>query len=333
MKARTAVAAFTAILATLALGAVPAQASIALGQTSDNSLGFFSTAASTEVETASEGALSYTVPAGGGVITSWSNRAESLDHGQIKLKIYRPSAEANPLTVIAESAPEAITPDRLNTYSTYIPVEAGDLLGMTRTAGTSASVFFFSMAPGDKLAQAQGADDPPGSSTTFAPAQPDARLDLSAVLRQQPGIGSIDLSSGPITGGTQVTIGGHDFTGASAVSFGSMPAASFTVNSDSSITAVSPPAPLGTVNLTVTTPLGTSPSVPVDQFTYTACLVPRLKDRSLKASKQRLRKANCRIGKVSKLKGASAKSDRVLGQRPRPGTVLALGSRVSVKLG
>lgn len=333
MKTRTAVAAFTAILATLALGAVPAQASIALGQTSDNSLSFFSIAASTEVETASEGALSYTVPAGGGVITSWSNRAESLDHGQIKLKIYRPSAEANHLTVIAESAPEAITPDRLNTYSTYIPVEAGDLLGMTRTAGTSASVFFFSMAPGDKLAQAQGADDPPGSSTTFAPAQPDARLDLSAVLRQQPAVSSIDTSSGPIAGGTPVTISGHEFTAATAVSFGLTPAASFTVDSETQITAISPAAAPGPVDLTVTTPLGRSPAVPADNFTYTACVVPKLRGHRLKATRKKVKKADCKLGMVRKRRNATAATGEVVKQNPKPGKALPPGTTVQVTLG
>jgi hypothetical protein len=72
-------------------------------------------------------------------------------------------------------------------------------------------------------------------------------------------------------GGTSVTIIGTDFTGATAVKFGSTNAASFTVNSNTMITAVSPPEsfPSTVVDVTVTTPEGTSPtSRPADEFHY-----------------------------------------------------------------
>jgi hypothetical protein len=58
-----------------------------------------------------------------------------------------------------------------------------------------------------------------------------------------PFITGIDPNSGPAAGGTTVTITGRNFTGATAVRFGSTNAASFTVDSDTQITAVSPPAP------------------------------------------------------------------------------------------
>ena len=51
--------------------------------------------------------------------------------------------------------------------------------------------------------------------------------------------------------------------------FGITPASSFDVNSDSSITATSPAEPIGTVDITVTTPNGTSATSPADEFTYT----------------------------------------------------------------
>jgi hypothetical protein len=66
-----------------------------------------------------------------------------------------------------------------------------------------------------------------------------------------------------------VTITGTGFTGATAVRFGASNAATFTVNSATSITAVSPKA-MGalTVDVTVTTLAGTSPTSSADQFTY-----------------------------------------------------------------
>jgi len=72
---------------------------------------------------------------------------------------------------------------------------------------------------------------------------------------------------GPLTGGTSVAISGADLTGATAVKFGATEATSFTVNSATSITAVAP-AGSGTVDVTVTTPDGTSPSHTSDRFTY-----------------------------------------------------------------
>jgi len=74
--------------------------------------------------------------------------------------------------------------------------------------------------------------------------------------------------TGPETGGTTVTITGLNFTGATAVKFGSKEAASFTVNSPTSITAVSPVGAKGKVEVTVTTPVGTSYTSPRDTFRY-----------------------------------------------------------------
>ena len=64
-----------------------------------------------------------------------------------------------------------------------------------------------------------------------------------------------------------------------------------------------------------------------------SCLVPRLKGRSLKASKRRLREADCRVGKVRTLKGATARTGKVVKQSPLPGQELASGTPVSVALG
>jgi hypothetical protein len=55
-----------------------------------------------------------------------------------------------------------------------------------------------------------------------------------------PFITGLDPNSGPAAGGTTVTITGRNFTGATAVRFGATNA-TFTVDSDTQITAVSPP--------------------------------------------------------------------------------------------
>jgi streptogramin lyase len=73
---------------------------------------------------------------------------------------------------------------------------------------------------------------------------------------------------GPEQGGTSVTITGAELTGATSVTFGSVAATSFVVTSAHSILAIAPPGAAGAVDLTITTPLGTSPVSPKDRYKY-----------------------------------------------------------------
>src|SRR5437762_12909825 len=86
----------------------------------------------------------------------------------------------------------------------------------------------------------------------------------------QPAVDTVTPNTGSTAGGTVVTLTGCGFTGATAVTFGATPATTFTVNSDTKITATSPAHAAGTVDVRVTTPAGTSPTQPGDQFTYSA---------------------------------------------------------------
>ncbi len=89
-----------------------------------------------------------------------------------------------------------------------------------------------------------------------------------------PAVTSLSPSSGSINGGTVVLISGTNFTGATQVDFGAVPATSFTVNSSSLITALAPPGATGTVDVTVATPSGFSAVSAADQFTYTSSAAP-----------------------------------------------------------
>lgn len=95
-----------------------------------------------------------------------------------------------------------------------------------------------------------------------------AGLLLSLAFGPPPAVTSVVPSSGPSSGGTTVTITGSDFTGATAVSFGSVPAASFTVRSSTSITAVSPATVAGAVDVTVANTWGVSTPSAGDRFTF-----------------------------------------------------------------
>ena len=83
-----------------------------------------------------------------------------------------------------------------------------------------------------------------------------------------PNISAVTPSVGTLASGTSVTITGTGFTGATAVKFGNQDATSFSVTSDTQITATAPSGTDGTVDITVTAPGGTSATSTADKFTY-----------------------------------------------------------------
>ncbi|HET6809503.1 MAG TPA: carboxypeptidase-like regulatory domain-containing protein [Acidimicrobiales bacterium] len=83
-----------------------------------------------------------------------------------------------------------------------------------------------------------------------------------------PYVAGISPTEGGSGGGTSVTISGAGFTGAGTIRFGAQPATNFQVVSDSQVTAIAPPGAVGTVDVTVTGPGGTSAPGPADRYTY-----------------------------------------------------------------
>ena len=79
-----------------------------------------------------------------------------------------------------------------------------------------------------------------------------------------PALTGISPTSGSTGGGTTVTITGTNLAGATSVSFGGA-AGTITADTGTQITVTSPAGSAGTVNVTVTTPSGTSNA---EQFTY-----------------------------------------------------------------
>jgi hypothetical protein len=87
-----------------------------------------------------------------------------------------------------------------------------------------------------------------------------------------PTVTSISPTAGPTGGGTTVIITGTGFSaapGTGAVRFGAT-TATYTINSNTQITATAPAAAAGTYDITVTTVGGTSATSAADQFTYVA---------------------------------------------------------------
>jgi len=83
-----------------------------------------------------------------------------------------------------------------------------------------------------------------------------------------PTVTGVSPSSGSTSGGTFVTITGTNFTGATAVYFGTSTGYSFTVVSSTEITVYAPPHAAGLVDITVITGGGTSATSSSDDYTY-----------------------------------------------------------------
>lgn len=63
------------------------------------------------------------------------------------------------------------------------------------------------------------------------------------------------------------------------------------------------------------------------------CVVPDVVGTSLKPAKRKIRASGCKLGTVTKRAGASAKTGKVVKQRPKPAISSAAGTRVSITLG
>lgn len=81
-------------------------------------------------------------------------------------------------------------------------------------------------------------------------------------------LNEITPNTGPVAGGTGVTLSGAELTGATSITFGGVSATNVNVINATSVTAVTPANPIGSVDVTITTPNG-SATLP-SAYTYQA---------------------------------------------------------------
>jgi hypothetical protein len=132
----------------------------------------------TAVQGSTVGPPVYTVPSGGGVVTSWKHVAPG-SAGTLQLKMFRP-AGAGKYLVVGESSAEPVAAGP-NAFATRIPVRAGDLVGL-RSSGAHCA---FSGAAGDAIVgHGDAPSDPAPSGSTYTPAMgvPQFRLAVAAVV-------------------------------------------------------------------------------------------------------------------------------------------------------
>ncbi|HEX4307280.1 MAG TPA: IPT/TIG domain-containing protein [Solirubrobacterales bacterium] len=276
-----------------------------------------------------------TLPEGGanlgspvnGAIVRW--KMQGAVGGPFTLRVLHPNG-SGAFTPVASS--ESVRPlgTGIETFTTQLSIHAGDTIAVDSSNATdeigiaevpSAGYGIFSQ--------------PPLEGTTLAPSEVRGghEVELAAEVQPAPAITGVSPAEGSVLGGEEVTITGTNLNGAGAVTFGEVPAASFSVEGEETIHAVAPPqARTGTVDLTVTTLAGESPVTGIDQFDYRGCVVPRLKGKKLALAKSAIRHAGCAVGKVTKVKGPRRMQGRVIGQGLAPARLLAPRTRVAIKL-
>jgi alpha-tubulin suppressor-like RCC1 family protein len=167
-------------------------------------------------------------------------------------------------------------------FCSLTPVPVSELKGVRAIASGSQHTVAL-LSDGEAMAWGENWDGQLGTGNTVStdtPAPVPGLIDVSEVAADEdqsfaygvldearPEVSGLSPVSGSQMGGTAVTITGKNLAGATGVQFGTQAAASYTVNSDEAITALSPTG-TGTVGVTVDTRYGTSASEPADYFTY-----------------------------------------------------------------
>ncbi len=231
------------------------------------------------------GSLNTVAPAGvsltaptDGAITGWSVIGEAVGGATLHLIVFKPHSDGS-FTGGALSAAGAFDGTR---NSTSQPIAAGETVGISLN-----KLVTNKESDPDHVAAAvaQGA----AWSEIGAYAEGQTQSPLTSVLNRQllynatvqlfaPALTSVAPNTGGA--GTTVTITGQHLAVATGVTFGGVPATSFSGN-DEQITAVAPPRiGGGAVDVQVTTAGGTSLGLPLDLFLYADTALPLMADHT-----------------------------------------------------
>jgi hypothetical protein len=296
-----------------------------------------------------------------GAIVRWRMDLEEPGGAYLyKLRVLRPAGGSN-YTAVGSGPGQTAPVAGINvlTMPAPLPVEAGDIIAIDCPSGapipatdnglTTTTYAFFTPILGE------GKTASPTNHLTG-----DEML-IDADVVGLPSVASIAETSGPTSGGTIVSLTGSHLGEVSAVSFGATPA-TFTLVSESQLFAVAPPSGAATaVSVSVVNAAGTAAAP--QTFTYLespaqgpttptpaapgasaavgpggspdkapSCTVPKVKGKKLKAAKERIEVADCKLGKVAR-GGAVGRSAKVVRQTPKAGTIRVPGSKVNVVLG
>jgi hypothetical protein len=354
------------VLVAIAAGVPAAASALTLGSLATSDPGACGVSGGWIIQTASTTAP-YVVPAGGGVITSWSTSfgtAGSADN----LLVARPSSGGyTALALDQETLPTPIPPGNVSTFTLAHPiaVEAGDLIGLAVPTGSGATCYRNGAAAGDAVA---AGTSPPsvGNPLVVAAAAANILTNVSVNLSQQTDL-AISGSGSPsavTTGDNAIFSFSVTATPAGAGTFTDQLPAGLTpafVNAGTNpctITGQLVSCSLTQLPVTVSIAVrGASPGTYTDNAEITnavtdtnpanntaavtlgvvnkpptpQCTVPKLKGAPLAVAKSVLPLVNCKVGKVTKAKSKSVAKGDVISTKPGGGKKLAAGTKVAIK--
>ena len=262
-----------------------------------------------------------------GAIIRW--KVQGAVGGPFTLRVLHPNG-SGAYTAIGVSQPAKPVGLGIETFSTQLPIRAGDLIGIDSSNPTD------QIGVADVGPASYGIfSTPPFENSTNAPSSTklSQEIELSAEVQPAPAITAVSPPEGTVLGGEKVTITGTNLNGTTKLMFGEVAATSFSVVSEEKITAVVPgQLKPGSVEIVATTLAGESPTGHADTYTYLGCTVPKLAGRNLAGAKRAIRGGGCQVGKISKVKGAPKKHGKVISQNPKPGRVLSPGTKIAIKL-
>ena len=118
------------------------------------------------VQTQRSSGTSYAAPSAG-VLTSWSFEASSIGPTTLTLRVFHPTGTPQQFVPIAEGGPQQTigTSSGLHTFTTQIPVETGDLIGIHSTDGPCGTN---TLASGDVYDAHLGTPNPIGTPAIYS---------------------------------------------------------------------------------------------------------------------------------------------------------------------
>jgi hypothetical protein len=198
------------------------------------------------------------------------NAVAPAGSGAVSVTASSPAGTSNALTYTYVTAPSvtSVSPSQG-------PLPGGNTVTITGSGFTGATSVQFGSAPAASftvldtglITATVPGGNPPGPVQVTVTTPGGTSNGISYFYLPAPTVTDVTPNQGPTGGGNSVTITGSGFTGATAVWFGAAPASSFTVVSDTQITATAP-AGSGSVPVTVTTPGGTSTTPVTSSYTY-----------------------------------------------------------------
>jgi hypothetical protein len=151
--------------------------------------------------------FSYTVPAGGGLITSWDTFGGTSSGAQVKLAVFRPTGIPSQFTTVGSSDPQTIRAGLHNRANTQIPVLGGETIGLLILSGTHQCALESGSA--DIGQRDSLAVHDIGSTFTYSDPNPGAEVDVRATVLPAPRTVTLDANKNKLRKGKKVRLSGQ----------------------------------------------------------------------------------------------------------------------------